>query len=189
MSEGAEGLADRLERQTFEIVDFLSRLTKSELEIPCPNEDAGPNVGAIAVHVAASFGRATVILQAAAPVPAGRVHDVPQALVQGHPHMGPRSGGGVEGSDVDATIRRIKDHGRELVDLVRSYPAYALRRPLPAGAARSANLGKPVGMIIEYMIYLQAAHLDTMRCAVADRRSGADGPQIEHGRSKDRFSA
>ncbi|MEU3337925.1 DinB family protein [Streptomyces sp. NPDC006668] len=186
MSNRREELAERMQRQVLDTLEFLSQLTEAELRLPCPDEGFGGTVGAVAAHVAAAYGRATAILQPRRSVPAGRGPG--SAHVVG-PHMGPRPRGEADGVDLAATILRLRRHGKEVVDLVRSYPEHELGRPLPTETARFANMGKPVEMIIEYMIYLQASHLHTMRAVVRQRRGERSGGQQAGTARRERFSA
>jgi hypothetical protein len=187
MSERNDELAERMRQQVVDFIEFLSPLTESDVRSPCPDEGFGTTVSAIAAHIAAGYGRAAMILQPAHPNAARRGAGGSQHV---GPHMGPRPVKEAEGIDIKMTIHRLRTHGMEVVDLIQRYPESALRRPLPTETARFANLGKPVDMIIEYMIYLQAAHLHTMKRAVADRRGSAGREQGSNGReTQDRFSA
>ncbi|MEV5530193.1 hypothetical protein [Streptomyces prunicolor] len=186
MGDRRQELAEAMRQQVLETIEFLSGLTESELELPCTDEGFGSTVGAVAAHVAAAYGRAATILQPRRSTPTGR--NAGHVQVVG-PHLGPRPTKESDGIDLATTLHRLRRHGREVVDLVRSYPLDALGRPLPAERARFANMGKPVEMIIEYMIYLQAAHLHSMRAVVADGRCGAGRERRAGVRRRDRSSA
>lgn len=186
MGDRRAELAEAMRQQVAETVEFLSGLTEAELQLSCPDEGFGATVGAVAAHVAAAYGRATTILQPRRSTPAGRSPGPAQVV---GPHLGPRPTKESDGVDLATTLHRLRRHGREVVELVRSYPQDALGRPLPAETARFANMGKPVEMIIEYMIYLQAAHLHSMRAVVADGRCGARRGRRTGARRRDRSSA
>jgi len=172
-----------MQLQVAEITRFLSDLPTAEFESPCPDAGAGSTVRAVVAHVAAAYGRATMILRTGSCV--------------GTPHGVPPRAGGLTGSghrpepaepDLPTLIEQIRVRGNDVVQLVRTMPESALRQPFPGEEFRSAHVGKPFSMIIEYMIYQQAAHLDAVRRAVAEHHnqrtasgSNCDGHELPGG--------
>jgi hypothetical protein len=159
MHEHAGQLADKIQSQVSEMVDFAHGLSDFELQSSCPED--GATVIDVINHVANGYGRATTILRSAATankhtdrspgVPLGDSRNSrPQPL----------------DDDFAATVRRLQTQGAEVARLVRRMPDAILCRPLSGGAFRSVHVGKPLSMVIEYMIYQQAAHLDAVQRAV-----------------------
>ncbi|AII11164.1 hypothetical protein EP51_44760 (plasmid) [Rhodococcus opacus] len=147
-------------RQLDEMTEFFGTLEEADLRRPCPDDDAGDTVGAIAVHTAQGYALLGRFLQATGYVPGATGGG-------GHGHGPCRSRGGAPGllptpatlrtqvSAATAPIGRLADLTDEQLDSV----------PRP-GSSRFADGHRSLEQVIDAVIDHQAAHLAALKQAV-----------------------
>lgn len=170
MSDRSRNLAGQLIQQTHDFVSLLTGLTPAQLNTPCRGEKEGDTVGIMAARTAAIYDRMAAILGAVAsgaPIRPG-VRSGPQRPGGGGPdRSGPRRGEIATEADADALLQRLTERGQAAADQLRRLSAEQLSRSLPAGAEVFEHVDKPIGMIVEYLLYCQADRYELMSAAVA----------------------
>jgi hypothetical protein len=162
MSARGTDLMTKASRQLDEIAEFLGTLNEADLSRPCPDESTGDavahpggdTVGATAAHMADGYDHLGRLLQAAGHGPGSPTttghhrHDharVPEAL----PDLRARLVGG------KARIAPLADLTDEQLDSV------------PPAAGLFSDGRRTLEQVIEAVIAHQAAHLETLKRAVA----------------------
>lgn len=153
MSKRGTELMTKASRQLGEIAEFFGTLDEADLRKPCPDDDAGDTVGAVAAHAAEVYHHLGRFLQATGYAPAspatgnshghGRRHP-PTAL----PDVLDRLTAG------KAPIGLLADLTDEQLDNV----------PL-AGSGRFSDGRRTLERVIDAVIAHQAAHLVTLKRA------------------------
>lgn len=160
-------MADQVAQQVNEFARLLTVLTPLELKIPCHGEREGDTPGAVIVRAAATYDRAAVILGGVRARSGARtgVRSTAAAVVHG-PTGGRRTPQALP-ADVEGLGKWLTASGSSVAERVRRLTDQELARPLSADMVGFDNMDKPVGMIIEYMIYCQGGHYDAISRAIA----------------------
>ncbi len=169
MHERSQQLADRVAEQLDLTTRFVAELDDTDLRVCCNDEGGGPSVGAVILHIVAGFQRASAMFAAAArPGRRGIEHRRPHREQPGHSAGAPLAD--LDSLDVPLALQRLRAHGELAVATLRRLPDRVLDEPLPPESCTIANVGKPVGLVVEFIVYQQAVHLDAMKRAVMAAR-------------------
>lgn len=160
MSERAGELMRKASRQIGDIAEFFDTLDEADLRKPVPGR-AGDTVGAAAAHMAEGYHYLGRFLQAAGYVPA------PPATANsryGHGHA--------------AGLSNMRDRlasGRNPIGLLGNLSSGQLASLPPAGSSRFSDGRRTLEQAIEDVIAHQAAHLVTLKGAVAGDEAHGHG--------------
>ena len=167
MSERGTRLMAKADRQLSEMIEFFGTLDEADLHKPCPDESAedsaGDTVGAVAAHMAQGYHFLGKFLQA-------------DGYVSGSPATGNRKGRGHRyrpghgRTFPPATLPDVVDRltgGKAPIDLLADLTDEQLDSVPPAGSSRFSDGSRTLEQVIDEVIAHQAAHLVTLRRAVA----------------------
>jgi hypothetical protein len=172
MHSRSRQLADRVAEQLDLTARFVAGLEDRELTVSCRDEGGGPTVGAVILHVVAGFRRASAMFAAArgGPEARNRRTETP-ATSAGRDRTGDYRAADLGRLDVSAALRLLRVEGDLAVATLRRLPDAALDEPLPLQSCSIADVGKPVSLVVEFIVYQQAGHLDMMERAVTAGRA------------------
>jgi len=159
MGERGTRLMEKANGQLSEIIEFFGTLDEADLRKPCADESAehsaGDTVGAVAAHMAEGYHHLGRFLQAAGYVPgqpaAGNNH--------GHDH-----------GHAPEALPGIRDRltaGKVPLGLLADLTDEQLDSVPPAGSSRFSDGRRTLEQVIDAVIAHQAAHLVTLKRAVA----------------------
>ena len=167
MHDRSRQLANQATRQVGEFVRVLTDLAPREWGAPCHGEKNGDTVCVLARRVTAVYDRMTTIVEAVdARESAGRGAHPPRRLRLARPGQGQAA----TATEPAALIAGLKERGLALAARLSRLSQAQLSRPLPMTVEGLDHMDKPLGMIVEYLLYCQADRLETIRGAVAAAR-------------------
>ena len=176
MSERTDRLARRILAQVEATAAFLGTVDECDLRLPCADEGRDATVAAVVGHAIVGWRRAALIFRSVAAAPAQCASGRPGAPRDRRSVAAPSRGMSRRPDapmqlDPASAVTLLRAHGEQAAAQLRRLADEQLGQPLPVQDARIVDIGKPLSLIVEYMLYQQGAHLDTMRSAVAaDRR-------------------
>jgi len=167
MSERRTQLMAKVDSQLSEMIEFFGPLNEVDLHKPCPDEStedsAGDTVGAVAAHMAQGYHFLGKILQA-------------EGYTMGSPAMGNRKGRGHRyrpghGRTLPpAALPDVVDRltaGKAPIGLLADLTDEQLDSVPAAGSSRFSDGSRTLEQVIDEIIAHQAAHLATLKRAVA----------------------
>jgi hypothetical protein len=167
MSERGTRLMAKADRQLSEMIEFFGTLEEADLHKPCPDESAedsaGDTVGAVAAHMAQGYHFLGKFLQA-------------EGYVPGSPPTGNRKGRGHRyrpghgRTFPPAALPDVVDRltaGKAPIGLLADLTDEQLDSVPPAGSSRFSDGSRTLEQVIDEVIAHQAAHLVTLKRAVA----------------------
>jgi hypothetical protein len=159
MGERGTWLMVRADSQLSEMIEFFGTLDEANLRKPCADESAvdsaGDTVGAVAAHMAEGYHHLGRFLQATGYVPG--------PPVTGHNH-------GHDHGHAPAALPDIRDRmsgGKAPIGLLAYLTDEQLDTLPPAGSSRFSDGRRTLEEVIDAVIAHQAAHLVTLKRAVA----------------------
>lgn len=159
MSERATRLMAKADGQLSEIIEFFGTLDEADLRKSCPDEgaehSAGDTVGAVAAHMAEGYHHLGRFLKATGNVPG------PQAKPNNHRHDHGHA------SEALPDIRVRLASGRTPIRVLTDLTDEQLDSVPPAGSSRFSDGHRTLEQVIDAVIAHQAAHLSTLKRAVA----------------------
>lgn len=165
MHDRSEQLVSQVTRQVRDFVRLVTDLTPEQLARPCRGEKEGDTIAVLTMRVTAVYDRMTAIVDAVAiGDSAKRGARRPKELRL--PRPGP--GRGQTQAQPKVLAARLEERGLALAASLRRLGPAQLSRPLPMTVEGFDHMDKPVGMIVEFLLYCQADRLETMRRAAAD---------------------
>ena len=167
MSERGTRLMAKADRQLSEMIEFFGTLDETDLRKPCPDEgaedSAGDTVGTVAAHMAQGYHFLGKFLQA-------------EGYVPGSPPTGNRKGRGHRyrpghgRTFPPAALPDVVDRltaGKAPIGLLADLTDEQLDSVPPAGSSRFSDGSRTLEQVIDEVIAHQAAHLVTLKRAVA----------------------
>jgi hypothetical protein len=163
MSERGTRLMAKADRQLSEMIEFFVTLDEADLRKPCPEDSAGDTVGAVAAHMAQGYHFLGRFLQA-------------DGYVAGSPATGNRKGRGHRyrhghgRTFAPAALPDVVDRltgGKAPIGLLADLTDEQLDSVPPAGSSRFSDGSRTLEQVIDEVIAHQAAHLVTLKRAVA----------------------
>lgn len=176
MHDRSQQLATRAVQQVRDFTGLVRALSNEQLGQRCHGEKEGDTVGTLIMRTTAVYERLSTILDAV------RTHGAARGgsrIARGQRILqpaGPRRGAPPEPGDPRALALRLEARGLELAERVRALSAAQLSRPLPMTVEGFDHMDKPVGMIVEYLLYCQADRLETIRLATGPERRREQRP-------------
>jgi hypothetical protein len=159
MSERGTRLMAKADGQLSGMIEFLGTLDEADLRRPCADESAedsaGDTVGAVAAHMAEGYHHLGRFLQAAGYVPG------PPATGNNHGHDHGRA------PEALPEMRDRLTGGRAPIGLLAELSNEQLDSLPPAGSSRFSDGRRTLEQVIDAVIAHQAAHLLTLKRAVA----------------------
>jgi hypothetical protein len=159
MSERGTRLMVKADSQLSEMIEFFGTLDEADLRKSCPDESAehsaGDTVGAVAAHMAEGYHHLGRFLQATGYVP------------------GPPATGNNHGRDhghAPEALPDIRDWltgGKTPIGLLADLTDEQLDSRPPAGSSRFSDGRRTLEQVIDAAIAHQAAHLVTLKRAIA----------------------
>lgn len=159
MSERGTRLMAKADSQLSEMIEFFGTLDEADLRKPCPDESAedsaGDTVGAVAAHMAKGYHHLGRFLQAT-------------GYVSGPPATGNNHGHDHEPApEALSDIRDRLTGGKAPIGLLAYLTDEQLDSLPPAGSSRFSDGRRTLEQVIDAVIAHQAAHLVTLKRAVA----------------------
>ncbi len=167
VNERGTELMRKASRQLDEMAEFFGTLNDADLRKPCPDDDTGDSdgdtVGAVAAHMAQGYHFLGKFLQA-------------DGYVLGSPAMGNRKGRGHRyrpghgRTFPPAALPDVVDRltgGKAPIGLLADLTDEQLDSVPPAGSSRFSDGSRTLEQVIDEVIAHQAAHLVTLKRAVA----------------------
>ena len=167
MSERGTRLMAKADRQLSEMIEFFGTLDKADLHKPCPGEStedgAGDTAGAVAAHMSQGYRFLGKFLQAD-----GYVAESPATgnrKGRGHRYR-PCHGRTLPPAVLPDMVDRLTG-GKAPIGLLADLTDEQLDSVPPAGSSRFSDGRRTLEQVIDKVIAHQAAHLMTLKRAVA----------------------
>lgn len=165
MNERGTELMTKASRQLDEMAEFFGTLDEAELRKPCPDEGAGDGpgdtVGAVAAHMAEGYHHLGRFLQATGYAPG--------SPTTGNSH-GQSRRHGLDRAQAPEAVSDVLDRltrGKAPIGLLADLTDEQLDSVPPAGSSRFSDGRRTLQGVIDAVIAHQAAHLVTLKRAVA----------------------
>jgi hypothetical protein len=167
MSERGTRLMAKADRQLSEMIEFFGSLDEADLRKPCPDESAedsaGDTVGAVAAHMAQGYHFLGKFLQADRHVPGSPATGNRKG--RGHCYR-PGHGRTFPPAALPDVVDRLTG-GKAPIGLLADLTDEQLDSVPPAGSSRFSDGSRTLEQVIDEVIAHQAAHLVTLKRAVA----------------------
>ena len=167
MGERGTRLMVRADRQLSEMIEFFGTLDEADLRKPCPDESAedstGDTVGAVASHMAQSYHFLGKFLQADRYLPESPATGNRKG--RGHRYR-PGHGRTFPPAALPDVVDRLTG-GKAPIGLLADLTDEQLDSVPPAGSSRFSDGSRTLEQVIDEVIAHQAAHLVTLKRAVA----------------------
>jgi len=167
MSERGTRLMAKADRQLSEMIEFFGTLDEADLHKPCPDESAedsaGDTVGAVAAHMAQGYHFLGKFLQADGYVPGSPATG--NRKRRGHRYR-PGHGRTFPPAALPDVVDRLTG-GKAPIGLLAHLTDEQLDSVPPAGSSRFSDGSRALEQVIDEVIAHQAAHLVTLKRAVA----------------------
>lgn len=164
MHDRSQHLAATAAQQVRDFRHLLRELSSEQLALPCRGEKEGDTIGILIMRTTAVYDRLTTILDAVRQHQAPRAERGPRSAVRS---AGPGRGVPPVTPDPLTLASRLEGRGHALVERLRALTAEQLARTLPTTVEGFDHMDKPIGMIVEYLLYCQADRFETIRRATA----------------------
>ncbi len=156
MSERGSELMTAASRQLDEMAEFFSGLDEADLRRPCPDDDAGDTVGAVAAHAAEGYHHLGRLLRV--------IGDVGEPPAGGHGH-GPGQGRGSRSAALPELLDRLAG-GKAQIGVLTDLTDVQLVSVPAAGNSRFCDGDRSLQRVIVAVIAHQGTHLVSVQRAL-----------------------